>query len=234
MVENKELGYVMKIIKNNLNMYNQKAKDIILNTLDDILQNKDIKIYSNDEAVIVYNKSANLISLCVGNVDGLSDLWSELKQSLRLNNHNTKVYINAPEVLVSWLTKEGFKALEEVELLDTRLYHMICDLSLTQLGSKVIVEVDKPYGHNHHYLEDEINQINSGYVIDEHGNFLDVYICGIYEELASFEGYVVGILTKRDGKQHYLVTKELDYDKAQCINDIAFEQQYHDVSLEWL
>lgn len=234
MVENKELEYVIKIIKNNLDMYNQKAQNVILSTLNDVLENKDIKVYSNDGAVIVYNDSASLISLCLGNIEALSDLWHELKHNLRLHNHNIKVSINAPEMLVSWLTKEGFKMLEEVEIVDTKLYHMICDLSLTPLGSKVIVEVDKPYGHNHHYLEDEINQINSGYIIDEHGNFQDVYICGIYEELACFEGYVVGIVTKRDGKQHYLVTKELDYDKAQCINDIAFEQQYHDVSLEWL
>ncbi len=131
----------------------------------------------------------------------------------------------------SFYEELGFEQVEEEQEQNGISYiTMEYLLQKEYLGKKVHVYIDHPYG-SMHPLVGEFCSCNCGYIDEEgmlEGEFQDAYVVGIKEPLERFEGYVVGILYRKNEQQSkWIIAKEPIFHKQEVIQEIAFiEQQY--------
>ena len=101
------------------------------------------------------------------------------------------------------------------------------------LGKEVKIEIDRPIGYVHHKASyDLIYPINYGYipgVLGGDGEELDVYVMGVEEPLASFEGRIIGIVFRENDVEDKLIAAPLGvcYTEKEIADAIHFQEQYY-------
>lgn len=98
------------------------------------------------------------------------------------------------------------------------------------MGKPVHVEVDRPIGYRH---GDIIYPVNYGYIpgtIAGDGEEQDVYILGISEPVAEFDGVVVAAICRKDDREDKLVAAPAGkcYHQGQIAEAVYFQEQYFD------
>lgn len=108
------------------------------------------------------------------------------------------------------------------------------------LGRTVRVEIDRPIGYVHHKTNDSLHYpINYGYIPGVQGGDgeeLDVYVLGMDTPVTSCEVKVVGIAYRADDVEDKLVAAPVALcpDQADIAAAIAFQEQYHQTTVEAL
>ncbi len=101
------------------------------------------------------------------------------------------------------------------------------------LGKEVHIEIDRPVGYVHHKEKyDLIYPINYGYipgVLGGDGEELDVYVLGISEPIATFDGIIVGIVFRENDVEDKLIAAPLGarFTAEEMAAAIDFQEQYY-------
>lgn len=98
------------------------------------------------------------------------------------------------------------------------------------IGKPVHVVVDRPIGYRH---GDIIYPINYGYisgVIAGDGEEQDVYILGVSEPVAEFDGQIVAAICRKDDREDKLVAAPAGavYHQGEIAEAVHFQEQYFD------
>ena len=98
------------------------------------------------------------------------------------------------------------------------------------IGKPVHVVVDRPIGYRH---GDIIYPINYGYipgVTAGDGEAQDVYILGVSEPIAEFDGQVVAAICRKDDREDKLVASPAGkvYHQGEIAEAVHFQEQYFD------
>lgn len=101
------------------------------------------------------------------------------------------------------------------------------------MGKEVHVVVDRPVGYQH---GDIVYPINYGYIpeiIAGDGEEQDVYILGVNEPLAEFDGQVVAAICRKNDCEDKLVVAPVDsvYHQGQIAEAVHFQEQYFDTRI---
>ena len=104
---------------------------------------------------------------------------------------------------------------------------------MDHMGKQVHVVVDRPIGYQH---GDIVYPINYGYIpglITGDGEEQDVYILGISEPLAEFDGQVVAAIRRKNDCEDKLVVAPVGnlYHQGQIAEAVHFQEQYFDISI---
>ncbi len=104
------------------------------------------------------------------------------------------------------------------------------------LGRKVTVTVDRPYGSLHPHIPDLEYSCNFGYVDDFlEDEFQDAYIYGPVEPVETFTGFVIGVIYHRDETDtKWIVASGLQFDQKDVINTIGPMEQDNDIRIQWI
>lgn len=102
------------------------------------------------------------------------------------------------------------------------------------MGHQVQVIVDRPVGYVHKGM---VYPVNYGYlpgVFAGDGEEQDVYILGIAEPLAEFDGRIIGVIRRRDDCEDKLVAapEGMHFTKEQIAATVSFQEQYFDSFVE--
>ena len=113
---------------------------------------------------------------------------------------------------------------------------MCADHLQNMLGQKVHVVIDRPIGYQHHNM---VYPINYGYIpgmIAGDGEEQDAYILGIHEPLTTFDGYVVGIIHRKNDTEDKLVVapEGMKFHQGQIAEAVRFQEQYFDTTVDAL
>jgi inorganic pyrophosphatase len=101
------------------------------------------------------------------------------------------------------------------------------------LGREAHVEIDRPIGYVHHKKTYSLTYpINYGYipgVLGGDGEELDVYVMGVDEPLASFDGRIIGIVFRENDVEDKLIAAPVDrrYSAKEIAEAIHFQEQYY-------
>ncbi|MGC6767580.1 inorganic pyrophosphatase [Enterococcus sp. LJL51] len=103
--------------------------------------------------------------------------------------------------------------------------------------SKISVVVDRPIGYQNEF--GTVYPINYGYVeglIAGDGEEQDVYILGVAEPIASFEGRLIAVIHRKDDVEDKWVAAPAgcSFSKKQIEDAVHFIEQYFDSSIEVL
>lgn len=98
------------------------------------------------------------------------------------------------------------------------------------LGKTVHVIVDRPIGYRHGEI---LYPINYGYipgVIAGDGEAQDVYILGVNEPLAEFDGQIIAAIRRKNDCEDKLVAAPVGsvYHQGQIAEAVYFQEQYFD------
>lgn len=98
------------------------------------------------------------------------------------------------------------------------------------LGQPVHVEVDRPIGYQH---GDTVYPVNYGYIPGlpaGDGEEQDAYILGVSEPVASFDGWVVGAIRRKNDREDKLVVapEGMLFHQGQIAQAVHFQEQYFD------
>jgi inorganic pyrophosphatase len=103
------------------------------------------------------------------------------------------------------------------------------------LGQQVTVHVDRPMGstHPHHGF---LYPVNYGYLLDElapDGEFLDAYILGVFEPVASFSGRCIAVIHRLDDQDDKIVIAPdgSDYADEQILALTEFQERFFQVQV---
>ena len=101
------------------------------------------------------------------------------------------------------------------------------------LGAPVHVVVDRPIGHCHKGM---VYPVNYGFipgVMAGDGEDQDVYILGVSQPLAEFEGVVIGAVLRRNDCEDKLVAapEGMTFSREQIEKAVAFQEQYFDTEI---
>ena len=105
------------------------------------------------------------------------------------------------------------------------------------IGRPVHVVVDRPLGSIHPKHKDLIYEVNYGYVPDVlggDGEEQDVYILGVDEPLATFDGVVIAVLHREDDDEEKWVAAPLgtEVSDAEILSRTRFVEQYFKTTLK--
>lgn len=218
-------------IINNLNDYNDSTRKLLTSYVNNLEDNKEIKIIidsdDNINGLLAYNPNNYQISLYAGKIDELIDyLVLEARKNkmlqIKVNTIHNQLFLN-----------HGFKVENETDILDMHYYNMVLNVTNPLLNKEVEVIVDKPYGSFHSFYPDEIYTCNGGYVLIN-DDYYEAYIYGINEVVDKYRAKVIGIIYHEDNSEYLIVSNDDNYDKQDVINAIAFEQQHYNIIIEWL
>ena len=101
------------------------------------------------------------------------------------------------------------------------------------MGKEVHVVVDRPIGYQH---GDIVYPINYGYIpeiIAGDGEEQDVYILGVNEPIAEFDGQVVAAICRKNDCEDKLVVAPVGsvYHQGQIAEAVHFQEQYFDIRI---
>ena len=101
------------------------------------------------------------------------------------------------------------------------------------LGKSVHVVIDRPIGYKHKGM---IYPVNYGYipgVIADDGEEQDVYVLGVDEPIAQFNGTVIGIIHRHNDVENKLVAAPdgMRFHQAQIRQAVHFQEQYFDTRI---
>lgn len=104
------------------------------------------------------------------------------------------------------------------------------------LGRPVHIVVDRPIGYQH---GDIVYPINYGYIpglIAADGEEQDVYILGVDEPIAEFDGIIIGAVRRKDDCEDKLVAAPSGavYHQGQIAKAVHFQEQYFDIRIQAL
>jgi len=104
---------------------------------------------------------------------------------------------------------------------------------MDHMGKLVHVVVDRPIGYHHGEI---VYPINYGYIpgiIGGDGEEQDVYILGISEPIAEFDGQVVAAIHRKNDCEDKLVVAPIEsvYHQGQIAEAVHFQEQYFDISI---
>ena len=99
------------------------------------------------------------------------------------------------------------------------------------VGQPVHVVVDRPLGSRHPKHSDLIYEVNYGYVpsiLGGDGEEQDVYILGVDEPIAAFDGVVIAVLRRADdNEEKWVVAPEgVDFSDEEILTRTHFVEKY--------
>lgn len=160
-----------------------------------------------------------------------------VKKWLEDSEEIQKVSANVLETARGFYEKAGFAVTgDSVSASGLKLVPMEYLCGWKNLGRKVKVIIDHPWGSFHPVLPDVIFRCNFGYTEESlrMDDLQEAYVCGPEEPLETFTGYVVGIIYHRgEDTTRWIVTPSLAYNKEEIINVIGETEQVYDVRIEW-
>jgi len=101
------------------------------------------------------------------------------------------------------------------------------------LGKKVVVKVDRPLG-SRHPIYNYIYPLNYGYIpgtIAADGEEIDAYILGESISLDEYEGFVIGIVHRKNDVEDKLIVSNNAYSLEEIQNLVHFQEQYFDTEI---
>ncbi|MEY8309501.1 GrpB family protein [Erysipelotrichaceae bacterium 51-3] len=238
-----------------------KAKPIIdlaiaVNDFDDILAfEKELQ-----KEGLYYQRQASLpgqLLFTAGRFyDGTGDLETHFvyvvhSSSMDWVNHiNFKDYLNSTPsaatayehlklTLASQLPSQGDKEKYQEGKFDFIIYTHRKALVRSYLGKTIAIKIDRPLGSVHPKHPDIIYPVNYGYlpgVFSGDGEELDVYLLGVNEPVADYEGRVIGIAYREDDIEDKLIAAPagVRFTKEQIEQVISFQEQYFKTTIEIL
>lgn len=234
-VMNEEEGGIAEKGKKSLLSYFQKHLD----EYDYLASFQDEKI----NGLLVYEERSFRISFVIVEKgarhqdigSSLLDTLKELAQSLNISRITVNVYGQEDFYCANGFEKDcetgssaGISVTE---------WEYLCGKN--QLGKKVTVVIDRPYGSFHPTLEDVEYPYNFGYVkmetSMEDAEFQDAYVIGIEEPLEQFTGYVIGIVYHKDDATSKWIVAPAGFNlpKEDIIQLLGIEEQFHDTRFLW-
>ena len=108
------------------------------------------------------------------------------------------------------------------------------------LGRVVRIEIDRPIGYVHHKKTYSLQYpINYGYipnVLGGDGEELDVYLMGVTEPVAEYEGRIIGIVHRENDVEDKLIMAPVGivYSAEEIADAIRFQEQYYRTYVEAL
>ena len=225
-----DFNEIKEYVIENLDEYNDKTKAVLVDYINNIQNNKEIEVlidkHEDITGLLAYNPSNYQISLYVGNIDDLINylIYEARKHKvlkISVNTINRDIFNNY-----------GFMVDNEIDILDMHYFNMSLIVKNSLIDKEVNVIVDKPYGSLHSFYPDEIYTCNGGYVLID-DDYYEAYVYGINEPVDDYQGKVIGIIYHEDNSEYLIVSKDLNYDKNDVINTIAFEQQHYNIIIEW-
>ncbi len=201
-----------------------------------------IGAYDQDlKGILAYEKQTFHISLLFvrreNQKTGIARGLFETFLTLAKENQIQRITINAIKSSVPVYQKLGFdKAGTPFEAGGMTVQLMEYLVGAENLGKKVTVTIDRPYGSFHPHIPDLLYTCNFGYVDDmTNDNFQDAYVYGPQEAMDSFTGFVIGIIYHRDEVEtKWIVASGLQFDEQDVINCIGPMEQDYDIRIQWI
>ena len=104
------------------------------------------------------------------------------------------------------------------------------------LGKCVHVEVDRPIGYLHHSYTYPVNYGYIPGILGGDGEEQDAYILGVSEPVSSFDGYIVGIIHRKNDIEDKLVVapEGMVFHQGQIAEAVHFQEQFFDTHIDAL
>lgn len=149
-----------------------------------------------------------------------------------------RVSVNALETAVPFYAKLGFqKEGDGIIASDIRMRMMEYHTGEKNLGRKVKVIIDQPYGSFHPYLPDVLYRCNFGYTEESlhQKDLQEAYVYGPEEPLEEFTGIVIGIIYHRyEEKTRWIVAESIFYKREDVLNAVMETEQDYEIQISWL
>ncbi len=150
--------------------------------------------------------------------------------------HISKIHVNAYGNQKDFYLANGFEIIDDKQ---TDVISMEYLIGRNNLGKKVTVVVDRPYGSIHPTLTDVEYPYNFGFIkqdiTKDDVEFQDAYVVGVEEPVDEFTGYVIGIIYHKDeATSKWIVAPagmEIDHDSI--IQLLGVEEQFYDTRFVW-
>jgi GNAT superfamily N-acetyltransferase len=148
------------------------------------------------------------------------------------------VSVNALEQAVPFYEAIGFmKEGDGIIASDMKMRHMEYLTGERNLGRKVKVIIDQPYGSFHPILPDVVYRCNFGYTEESlhQKDLQEAYVYGPEEPLETFTGTVIAIIYHRYKEStRWIVSDRLVFNRDDVINAVIETEQDYEIMISWL
>lgn len=188
--------------------------------------------------VIIYEENHYTLNLfCAREQEIYEQLWNAFQQYC-FENGVGRIYANILQNQTSFYEELGFRKLEDEITNEIPISQMEYLFGIEYLGKQVHVTVDQTYGSLHPHYPDVYYPCNVGYIEElfhTNGQFQDAYVVGIEEARDTCEGFVVGIIYRKESIQSiWIVNPTTTYEKQEIIDTIGILEQHYETQIVWL
>ena len=149
-----------------------------------------------------------------------------------------RVSVNALEQAVPFYEKIGFEREGDgIIASDMKMRLMEYRTGERNLGRKVKVIIDHPYGSFHPFLPDVMYQCNFGYTEESlhHKDLQEAYVYGPEEPLEEFTGTGIAIIYHRDEERtRWIVSSATVFNEEAVRNAVLETEQDYEIRISWL
>lgn len=243
---NEVYDFVEEVLNTEKDAWLKEAKKGILSYFGDHKQ--EYQYFISEEkslnGVLVYEPSDfRILFLLVKQEYRHQDIGSSLLDALKEKAstfHISRVVVNAYGNQKDFYLSNGFEIEGDINSDGgITVISMEYLVDRNNLGKKVTVVIDRPYGSLHPTLSDVEYPYNYGFIkediTDDDIEFQDAYVVGIEEPVDEFTGYVIGIVYhKNDSTSKWIVAPGgMEIKPDEIIQLLGIEEQFYDTRFVW-